>query len=272
MATDGQTLLDGRTPPISEPGEAEGAGLGGGLRRSPACAGLIKAAGLPKLRRLCLALSLRLEGGQFYSYSARCIMERQYGVVIGAFSYGFCFQPGAFPPGVRVGRYVSIADEVTIILRNHPTSWLSTHPFFFDQRLRYVDRDRVAFGKLEIQHDAWIGHRVTITPGCSRIGIGAVVGAAAVVTKDVPDFAVVAGNPARVLKYRFPEDIQHAILRSAWWNCPIQECVFHLQEVTKPLADAAAIESLTRKLWQVYRRGKQPDRQSKAQAMERNER
>lgn len=53
-----------------------------------------------------------------------------------------------------------------------------------------------------IESDVWIGARVTVLPGCRHIGRGAIIGACAVVTKDVPDFAVVAGNPAKVMKYR----------------------------------------------------------------------
>jgi acetyltransferase-like isoleucine patch superfamily enzyme len=92
------------------------------------------------------------------------------------------------------------------------------HPFFFNSKLGYVSSDNIPEGHLSIEHDSWIGERVIITSKCSRIGIGAVVGAGAVVTKDVPDFAIVAGNPAKLVRYRFPSNEIELRLASRWWE------------------------------------------------------
>ncbi|MEY8198191.1 MAG: hypothetical protein RPS47_03005 [Colwellia sp.] len=73
------------------------------------------------------------------------------------------------------------------------------------------------FSKLVIEDDVWIGDGVIITPSVSCIGRGAVVGAGAIVTKDVPRYAVVCGNPAVVIKYRFPADRAASIEESCWW-------------------------------------------------------
>ncbi|MBZ5583330.1 MAG: hypothetical protein LAQ30_14200 [Acidobacteriia bacterium] len=75
-----------------------------------------------------------------------------------------------------------------------------------------------------------------ITSNCVRIGIGAVVGAGAIVTKDVPDFAIVAGNPARILRYRFPETTRQRILESRWWERPVADCIAVLPEMMQPLS------------------------------------
>ena len=138
-------------------------------------------------RRVCLAVIDRLEGGQFYSLTLRRILSECHGVEVGAYSYGECMIPGSWPPGVTVGRYVSVARDVQVFRRNHPLDRLSTHPFFYNRKLGWVKEDNIPSGRLEIGHDAWLGARAIITPTCSRIGIGAVVGAGAVVTKDVPD-------------------------------------------------------------------------------------
>jgi len=173
---------------------------------------------LPHLKRVSLSLALRLEGGQYFSATARKIMVREFGIAIGAYSYGSCFVPGAWPPHITVGRYVSIAQEVRVFLRNHPVERTSMHPFFYNSKLGYISRDNIPEGRLSIEHDSWIGERAIITSKCSRIGIGAVVGAGAVVTKDVPDFAIVAGNPAKLIRYRFPSSEIAKRLASRWWE------------------------------------------------------
>jgi len=205
------------------------------LRRSFLGSLIFRAYRLPRLRRMCIRFANELEGGEFYSETLRRIFRCYHNIEVGAYSYGDCFVVDAFPPGTTVGRYVSIATGIRAFARNHPTSWLSMHPFFYNHRLGLVPRDLVTNGSLEIGDDAWIGCRTIITPGCSRIGVGAVVGAGSVVTKDIPDFAVVAGNPARVIRYRFPEETQQAILDSRWWDLPVTECIRHLPEMTRPL-------------------------------------
>jgi virginiamycin A acetyltransferase len=171
----------------------------------------------------------------FWSTTARTIMARHYGVQIGAYSYGECFVPGMMPPGTTVGRYVSMAAGVRVFVRNHPMERLSLHPFFYNHKLGFVDRDTIESGTLEIGHESWIGERAILTPGCRRIGIGAVVGAGAVVTKDVPDFAIVGGNPAKVLRLRFDEAIAARLISSRWWERSVSELVPYLSDLLAPV-------------------------------------
>lgn len=190
------------------------------------------------VRTICLAAIRKLEGGEFYSATLRRILDHYHGVRVGAYSYGECMIPGAFPGGVTIGRYVSIASGVRVFLRNHPMERLSMHPFFYNSRVGILAEDNVASGVLEIGHDSWIGERAIITAGCDRIGIGSVIGAGAVVTKNVPDFAVVAGVPARVIRYRFSEETCDLIRASRWWEQSASFCTQFMDEMTKPLGDS----------------------------------
>lgn len=106
---------------------------------------------------------------------------------------------------LEIGNFCSIAGEVTFILQSdHPLNKVSTFPF----RTWYLhtDHEAISKGDIIIGDDVWIGYRCTILSGVS-IGQGAVIAAGAVVTKDVPPYAIVAGVPARVIKYRFSRDI-----------------------------------------------------------------
>jgi Acetyltransferase (isoleucine patch superfamily) len=167
-------------------------------------------------------------------------MLERFDVSIGAYSYGACFEPGCFSRGTAIGRYVSIAERVKSYRANHPTDRLSTHAFFFNNELGYVPETNIPMINLVIEHDAWIGDSVIITPGCRRIGLGAVLGAGSIVTKDVPDFAVVAGNPAKFIKWRFTPDVQDRVRNSRWWERPIDDLAGCIDFMSGPLGEDAA--------------------------------
>ena len=202
------------------------------LQRSAISSLLLSAYRREPLRRFVVKYCYKFEGGDFYSATLRDILERYHGVSAGAYSYGEGLIPGAFPAGVNIGRYVSIAAGVLILLRNHPLNRLSTHPFFFNRHLGFIEKDAMQFSKLEIGHDAWLGARAIVTPGCHRIGIGAVIAAGAVVTKDVPNFAIVGGNPARVIKFRFDQPTIDRILASRWWERSVKDCAAYMPYMT----------------------------------------
>ena len=176
----------------------------------------------PGIRRLVL----RLEGGEFYSQTLRLILKRHHGVGIGRFSYGAILEPGVLPPGSGAGNFCSVGQGLIVRRRDHPADLPSLHPFFYNSRLGYLDGDTIitdAENPLEIGHDVWIGDRVTILSGCAQIGNGAIVAAGAVVTRPVPAYAVVAGVPARVIRYRFDNDVIAALEASRWWERDLAE-------------------------------------------------
>ena len=176
----------------------------------------LRGPGAARCRRMLVRLICRLEGGEMRSETLRRIMQRCHGVDVGAHSYG-CFDPVRFPRGTRVGRYVSVGPGVAAYRRNHPLDRLSLHPYFYNPQHGAARSADVTTAALEIGADAWLGAHAIILPGCGRIGRGAVVAAGSVVTRDVPDYSLVAGNPARVVRYRFDPGTIEAAERSQWW-------------------------------------------------------
>ena len=118
----------------------------------------------------------------------------------------------------EIGRYCSIASSCTIGAANHPTDWLSTHPFQYHAGTApYAELRPRKEQHTKIGHDVWIGANATILAGIS-IGHGAIIGAGSVVTQDVQPYAVVVGATARILRYRFSEEIVAELLALAWWD------------------------------------------------------
>jgi acetyltransferase-like isoleucine patch superfamily enzyme len=120
---------------------------------------------------------------------------------------------------LRVGRYCSIADEVTIFLgAEHRVDWVTTYPFtVLDPAFRDVPGHPATKGDVVIGNDVWIGFGALILSGVT-IGDGAVIGARSVVTRDVPPYAIAGGNPSRVLRARFSEQEVQDLLRIRWWD------------------------------------------------------
>jgi acetyltransferase-like isoleucine patch superfamily enzyme len=115
---------------------------------------------------------------------------------------------------------------------------ISTHAFFFNPELGYAKPEHdIKRTHLTIGNDVCLYHNAVILPTVSRIGDGAVIGAGAIVTKDVPDFAVVAGNPAKVIRYRFSKEIQLKIKASRWWDKSIEELQKDFEQFTRPVED-----------------------------------
>lgn len=132
-----------------------------------------------------------------------------------------------------VGSFCSIGNLCTVGAQKHPTQYLTTFPF--EEILELTERKATTVGS-----DVWIGCNAVIIAGVT-VGHGAVIGAGAVVTTDVPPYAIVIGSPARILKYRFPPDIIAGLLETAWWDLPAAVIK------SLPIADpAACIERIRR--------------------------
>jgi acetyltransferase-like isoleucine patch superfamily enzyme len=144
--------------------------------------------------------------------------------VVGKFS--FINDRTTLFPGTTVGRYCSIGKACEIGAPTHPDSWLTSSPVAFDIR-RHFPKERHLFGQSQFQQyqkttigsDVWIGS-LSLVFGGTNIGHGAIIGAGAIVTSDVPPYAIVAGSPARIIRYRFDEPTINKLLASQWWTLP----------------------------------------------------
>ncbi len=153
-----------------------------------------------------------------------------------------------------IGKYCSIARHACIGTSQHPTGFLSTHPVMFlempygptlppESRCKYDGMKPPC----HIGNDVWIGRNAIVMDGVT-IGDGAIVAAGAVVTKDVPPYAIVGGVPAKLIRYRFSPEIIAALLELRWWDLPMERwkdlpfddvprCVEELREILAAEAD-----------------------------------
>jgi virginiamycin A acetyltransferase len=208
-------------------------------------------AGLPPVARGLLRRRVNPHN-QTRLHLAKLIGRRPGQIAVGAWTYG---RPKVrFPEsGARltIGRYGSIADGVEILLGgNHRTDWATTYPFPELPRLwpeaAGIAGSHTTRGDVTIGHDVWLGSQAMILSGVT-IGTGAVVAARAVVTRYVPPYAIVGGNPARVLRMRFDEAQVADLLASRWWDLP-REAVTDLLPLLMSgrVADLAAAVALKR--------------------------
>ncbi|MCS0654754.1 CatB-related O-acetyltransferase [Cytobacillus firmus] len=162
---------------------------------------------------------------------------------IGGFTY---MQGGTFFAVESIGRFCSLAAGVYTGPAEHPSSFLSSSPFFYtntnsgkwptsDKFKKFIDKNKDQIektnnirsnvtrnnSKIIIGNDVWIGLNVTILRGV-KIGDGAIIASGAVVSKDVPPYAIVGGVPAKIIKYRFDADVIYSLLQIKWWEYQVE--------------------------------------------------
>ncbi|WP_448586011.1 CatB-related O-acetyltransferase [Thermaurantiacus sp.] len=190
-------------------------------------------------------------GGESESRALRRRFRERHDISVGLYSYG-CFDRWRFPPGTSIGRYCSFARSARFIEADHPVDALSTHPFLYAGDSGLAKPDAIPVNRQQVADDVWVGHNAIILPGCTRIGRGAVVGAGTVVRADVPAYAIVAGVPGKVLRYRFPDPVIAAIEATRWWELDLPVLVRALKRVPEfawapgPESAARFMEALAR--------------------------
>lgn len=141
------------------------------------------------------------------------------GIKVGAFTYGVpVVRQWDNNEKVSIGKFCSIANAYIYAGGEHRCDWGSTYPFnCMMADFSYIEGNPTTKGEVFIGNDVWIGSDAKIMSGVT-IGDGAVIGANSLVTKDVPPYAIVGGNPAKVIKYRFDEETITKFLEIKWWN------------------------------------------------------
>lgn len=156
--------------------------------------------------------------GRFTDVGERVVMAE---CELGDYSY---MERGAEAIYTTVGKFCAIASNTRLNALNHPIERVTQHKisyrpneYFVGAKIDKGFREQRQSKRVTIGHDVWIGHGSVVMPGIS-IGHGAVVAAGAVVTKDVEPYAIVAGVPARRIKWRFPQTIRERMIVLAWWD------------------------------------------------------
>lgn len=138
---------------------------------------------------------------------------------------------------LKIGNFVSIADNVLFILGgNHRIDCLTNYPVYSKYVSNNPRYDSLTKGPVIVEDEVWIGTNVTVLSGI-RIGKGAIIGAGAVVTKDIPPYAFAAGNPARIINYRFGDNLIYQLKDIRIQDIPKQFILDNIEKFYEPIAE-----------------------------------
>jgi virginiamycin A acetyltransferase len=179
----------------------------------------------------------RISVGEF-SYASNFAPQRDWAATLAPYLFPFSKEK------LVIGKFCQFAHGATFITSsaNHPLQGFSTYPFRIFDPATMVDYLDLPFRDTVVENDVWIGHEALIMPGVT-LGSGAIIASRAVVTKDVPPYCVVGGNPARVIKSRFDDATTAALLALHWWDWPVEKIQANLAAIEG--ADLAKLQAIS---------------------------
>jgi acetyltransferase-like isoleucine patch superfamily enzyme len=172
------------------------------------------------LRKILMNISLKIDNNSL-DFS-RKLMFDYLNIKIGKYSYGCEKVDGSIAKHTIIGSFCSIANGVILGGMNHPLNYVTTHPILYYKNRGFInenlsDIEKLGTKSIVIKDDVWIGQNAIVLPGVT-IEKGAVIGAGAVVTKDIGPYSIAVGVPAKIIKKRFPELIIQDLLNIEWEN------------------------------------------------------
>lgn len=196
---------------------------------------------LPFIGRKMLKLIVKKEKGEMFSSTLRSYVKEKYNVDVGMYTNGLWYNPEFNVGGnVKIGRYSGITKGTRYFAGNHPINSVSTNALFYN-KIFGLDVKDIQRSSLLIGNDVWIGSNVQILSGCNRIGNGSIIGAGAIVTKDVPPYSIVGGVPAKIIRMRFDDNTIKALEESKWWELEPNEIMKYYEFFEKPFEFANQI-------------------------------
>lgn len=190
---------------------------------------------LPIIGKILQKFITKYQGGEKESITLRNLFKKKYKVNIGLYTYGSCFSPKFNIGGtVNIGRYCSFGHNICYLGANHPVKHAVMSAYFYNKSFGNFNVNDVKRETLTIGNDVWVGKDAIIVSSCHSIGNGAVIAAGSVVTKDVPPYAIVGGVPARIIKYRFSDEIIALLEKSQWWTFSPHELMKFYDYIDNP--------------------------------------
>jgi acetyltransferase-like isoleucine patch superfamily enzyme len=164
----------------------------------------------------------------------RKLFRKCHDIEIGEFT-SCAFDADRLRRTTRIGRFCSVFRTAIFQNADHPRNTLGTHGIFYHPNFRFTRGYELERVQIEVGNDVWIGDGAKILYPTRKIGDGAIVAAGAVVIEDVPPYAIVAGYPAQVVRYRFSPETIERLLKLRWWERPIEELHAAREAFMKPL-------------------------------------